>query len=886
MIDVTFKDGIDKVYADGLYQYDYGQQLRIKGVNVPEVLEIHFSNGTQSEATVMAAILDEGNIISEIPNYLLEKSLNINAWIYVTDENSGETIKTIILKVKARAKPQDFVSVNPDAQDLLAAVLNKINQNIEENDRFIEDLKQKIESGYFDGEDGHTPVIAVKDGYWYIDDANTGQKAQGEKGGKGDPGDTGKSAYQIALDNGFSGTEQEWLESLKYQHSEEFTTLAEQVKENAETSSQAVKTVTQINSNIEDKENTFNNVVENANTTIDEKVQEATNQAIKAKREADRATSAADSKLDKNQGAENSGKVMVVSDTGELVPAEYKSGSDNRLIAPVEKSENPHVTDGFNTELMNLKLYGKSTQVTTTGKNLFNPELLTNGEIVEFNGSQCFKYTDNNSDIIFDFSENASDEQFVLRIKMYRNSGLNYATFIYFVYDDGTKKGPIRLEPNQLIAAYSDKGKVIKSIIKNANYSNDVYIDLSVTQLEEGSVATSYEPYTGGQPSPNPQYPQPITAISKLEGNIVGNIFNQENNQKGYYTSSGVGNPVNLNTFVGWSYICELIIKLTGQYTFSLTTSINVRWRFYIADENDICLFAYEDSSANASYNTCTFTMPDNAKKIYFSVLEITSADQAQIMLNAGTNATPYTPYVSQPFTYTPTQPMYSTQDGSISDYVDVEKGVEVYNMKKYVVTGNEEFLNDYVASGYYGRYFNLSNGNGTVSDKIFCNYLPYANAIWSLKQNGCSQNARFQIHLKFDNETLGITDDTPLEEKRTAFANYLKQLYTSDDPLYVVVVVNQTTEPIPEETLAQLRALQSYNGVTNFLCNAPVSFKYERDINIAYDDIMNKFNSAMMQMSLMSNQSLYTMSLLPDDVQAQMIDNDIQNQLGGVENE
>ena len=32
---------------------------------------------------------------------------------------------------------------------------------------------------------------------------------------KGDKGDNGKSAYQIALDNGFVGTEAEWLASLK-----------------------------------------------------------------------------------------------------------------------------------------------------------------------------------------------------------------------------------------------------------------------------------------------------------------------------------------------------------------------------------------------------------------------------------------------------------------------------------------------------------------------------------------------------------------------------------------------------------------------------------------------------------------------------------------------
>lgn len=35
---------------------------------------------------------------------------------------------------------------------------------------------------------------------------------------------TGKSAYQIAVDNGFVGTEQEWLESLK-------SVLTEQDKE-------------------------------------------------------------------------------------------------------------------------------------------------------------------------------------------------------------------------------------------------------------------------------------------------------------------------------------------------------------------------------------------------------------------------------------------------------------------------------------------------------------------------------------------------------------------------------------------------------------------------------------------------------------------------------
>lgn len=38
---------------------------------------------------------------------------------------------------------------------------------------------------------------------------------RGPKGDKGDKGDDGLSAYEVAVENGFVGTEQQWLESLK-----------------------------------------------------------------------------------------------------------------------------------------------------------------------------------------------------------------------------------------------------------------------------------------------------------------------------------------------------------------------------------------------------------------------------------------------------------------------------------------------------------------------------------------------------------------------------------------------------------------------------------------------------------------------------------------------
>ena len=75
------------------------------------------------------------------------------------------------------------------------------------------------------------------------------------------------------------------------------------------------------------------------------------------------------------------------------------------------------------------------------------------------------------------------------------------------------------------------------------------------------------------------------------------------------------------------------------------------------------------------------------------------------LQVSIGDNVPPYIPYMSQPFTYTPTNPMYSTQDGSISDYVDVEKGAEVYNMSGAVIyDGSEdEKWYPYVSGSYNG---------------------------------------------------------------------------------------------------------------------------------------------------------------------------------------
>lgn len=143
MVEAIFTETTTSLIIAGLTQWDYGQKLHIKGLELPEVAQIHFCNTTQKEAIVMPLTKHDDAWICEIPNVLLENNYDIKAWIFVTSKEQGETVKTIYLKVEKRAKPQDFISENPDATDILSDVVNKINQNIKDNAEFKEDITEQ-----------------------------------------------------------------------------------------------------------------------------------------------------------------------------------------------------------------------------------------------------------------------------------------------------------------------------------------------------------------------------------------------------------------------------------------------------------------------------------------------------------------------------------------------------------------------------------------------------------------------------------------------------------------------------------------------------------------------------------------------------------------------
>lgn len=106
----------DKNYkrVTGLWQWDYGQVLRIQGLNLPKAVEIHFSlQESGGEAKKRVGFTKDGVTDVVIPESMLENeeslgNYDIYAFIYLTDDTSGQTEYKICMPVKARPKPEAF----------------------------------------------------------------------------------------------------------------------------------------------------------------------------------------------------------------------------------------------------------------------------------------------------------------------------------------------------------------------------------------------------------------------------------------------------------------------------------------------------------------------------------------------------------------------------------------------------------------------------------------------------------------------------------------------------------------------------------------------------------------------------------------------------------
>ncbi|MFH0327565.1 hypothetical protein [Clostridium perfringens] len=144
-----------------------------------------------------------------------------------------------------------------------------------------------------------------------------------------------------------------------------------------------------------------------------------------------------------------------------------------------------------------IKSFGqqeKKISILSHGKNLFDYNKLSGGNIVTFNNKKCYKYIDNANNFSLPIN-GVLGKQYTLSIKIYRDEDKkDKSCNVEFVYSDGTKDSKTFIN-GALVTYITTLGKRLIKIKGNFNYGYNCYIDLECTQLEEGTQFTSFEKY-------------------------------------------------------------------------------------------------------------------------------------------------------------------------------------------------------------------------------------------------------------------------------------------------------------------------------------------------------------------------------------------------------
>ena len=342
----------------------------------------------------------------------------------------------------------------------------------------------------------------------------------------------------------------------------------------------AVQTVTdQKNASVQAVKDEAKDYIENKKKEIDDKTDEVTQAVNQAgKKQLEDIANSLDSTLTESGKAADS---KTVGDALNTKITKFYASNQGET----------HIVDSDNGKIMDMIIYGRSEQETTTGAQLFIPRNETFescGVTVTYddNGVITLNGTVTANIGTIGFLDIQADMNFVGNLEKMSVSDAEYWIYInadsyktvyasnvnkYFTTDSGIepKRAEVRIGANA--------GEVF----------NNVKFRLTIAK---GTEKKAWEPYTGGVPSPNPDYPQEIKAVENPEVKIYGkNLLNYasfpdsvtlsgvtiKNNNDGSFTVSGVKEKqggVNLQgkkcvipkgTYVASGFLNELYIVIS-----------------------------------------------------------------------------------------------------------------------------------------------------------------------------------------------------------------------------------------------------------------------------------------------------------------------------------
>lgn len=136
---VSFGAGDTIAISEGnLWQYDYGQILKIQGLDLPAVYAVDFANIGDTDSVPM--IGDENGV--QIPDSLLATGKSIYAYVWLhTGDDDGETEYKICVPVFPRPERSDE-EPTPEQQTVIDQLITALNNGVAHVDEVAESLEE------------------------------------------------------------------------------------------------------------------------------------------------------------------------------------------------------------------------------------------------------------------------------------------------------------------------------------------------------------------------------------------------------------------------------------------------------------------------------------------------------------------------------------------------------------------------------------------------------------------------------------------------------------------------------------------------------------------------------------------------------------------------
>lgn len=274
-----------------------------------------------------------------------------------------------------------------------------------------------------------------------------------------------------------------------------------------------------------------------------------------------------------DKGLSEEGKAADAKATGEAISKLTEDLSNKITKFYASNQGETHLADSDNGKIMDMMLYGKSEQFTTIGKNLLKikdgTQTLRGVTVTANDGVVALKGTAVESGwAILAIDSFVLDGTYILS----SNISSNVSSNVRVIVVNKSFKSILK-EGESANLENAEASKVCFTVTEGETYD----ISNILIQIEKGSVATSYEPYTGGIPSPNPSYPQEIKSVV----NPIVKLSNEDGTQSETVTLPYTLNAIPVSsggnvTIDGQQYIADYVdvergklVKRVYEYVFS-----------------------------------------------------------------------------------------------------------------------------------------------------------------------------------------------------------------------------------------------------------------------------------------------------------------------------